>query len=127
VSVAPEARLRILVEALEWGATIDHVHGCCAFCERFSVEGHAADCRMGELAGLVRAGIVPVSLAPFVLVTDRHLTPIEVLTADDDLPDDVRREVMAAAIDKVISVHWLGDLWRRGWNAALAAMGGHDA
>lgn len=45
--------LRDKVKDLEWGGEFEHVHGCCAFCLRFPVEGHEADCGMAALARLL--------------------------------------------------------------------------
>ena len=45
--------MRDKVKDLEWGGVDEHVHGCCAFCLRFPVEGHEADCGMAALARLL--------------------------------------------------------------------------
>lgn len=40
-----------------------------------------------------------------------------------ELPDDVRKEILACATEKGVSLEWLVGLYRRGFNAKVGATG----
>lgn len=50
--VPPHEAVLQKIRALEWAGTDEHVNGRCAFCLRFPVEGHDADCGFAELLKL---------------------------------------------------------------------------
>lgn len=42
---------------------------------------------------------------------------VDPMVRDDDIPIDVRNELLACAITKQISYGWLCDIYRKGWRA----------
>jgi hypothetical protein len=42
-----------------------------------------------------------------------------------ELPEDLRQEVLACAVEKQISLEWLVALYKRGFNAKMGATGRH--
>lgn len=61
----------------------------------------------------------PVGLRRLDLVKDQGLAPLELVNTGDDIPQSVRDELFQCALEKKLSLYWLHDLYRRGWNACV--------